>query len=98
MAEVSGVDLLAAKDAYEGADDAWAALKPVKQTPGALVAHHARMATLAAACRDAATTEQDRCRWDIRWHGHFVAGGKAPMPAVKSPKPVKRALQQSSLF
>lgn len=95
---MSGVDFSAAKDAYEEADDAWAALKPAKQTPGALVAHHARMATLAAACRDAATAPYDRCYWDIRWHGHFVASGTAPMPSIKPPKPVKVAPQQTSMF
>lgn len=66
-------DFAAAKEAYEASSAASALVKPGKRTPIALAAHHRTMEPLAAACRDAATTEQDRCRWDIRWHRHWVA-------------------------
>lgn len=85
-----------AKDAYESADDAWALVTPARRTPVALAAHHRAMEPLAAACRDSATTEQDRCRWDIRWHAHFVNTGQVA-PVVK-PKPVKARPEQLSMF
>lgn len=89
-------DFAAAKDAYESADDAWALVTPTRRTPLALAAHHRAMEPLAAACRDSATTEQDRCRWDIRWHGHWVASGQSA-PVVR-PMPVKARPEQMSLF
>ena len=87
-----------AKEAYESADDTWAALKPSKRTPTALTQHHAAMAPLAAACRDAATSEYDRCYWDTRWYGHWVAGRTVGAEAAVKVRPVKVGPAQMSLF
>lgn len=76
-----------AKEAYEQADELWAANTRQVHQPALLAAHHARMAPLAAACRDAATSEYDRCWWDTRWHGHWVAGEPKQIPARQPVKP-----------
>lgn len=89
-------DFAAAKDAYESADDAWALVKPTRRTPPALAAHHCTMEPLAAACRDAATTERDRCLWDIVWHAHFVNTGQVAPMAM--PKPALARPEQLSMF
>jgi len=92
-------DFERAKEAYEAADDRWLSDPRRRHNPDLLRAHHARMAPLAAACRDTAPRGWWRAKWDIRRYAHWVAGQDcAPVAPVALPKSVKARPEQMSLF
>lgn len=80
-----------AHEAYEAADDARHALV---RNPRTGHAYHAHMLPLAVACRDASTTEHDRCRWGIRVFGHQAACRERAVPV----KATRGANTQMRLF